>query len=148
MGLLCFGVATIFIISGARSENRSAYPSAQTHATPWEPTTSYAPNDFSGGSGTPIAPYGSDYPNVSVDSYPSLSDSGDSFSDSLRESDAERSWWSEEWSRALGDNYPEPTHVDPDGNPGWVDHSGAFHDYNSGMSDYESSTLSGAGTGE
>jgi hypothetical protein len=76
------------------------------------------------------------YPNWGSDSsaFPNYDTGSSDFLDSLRQSDAERSWWSEEWSRALGDNYPEPTHVDPDGNPGWVDSSGAFHDYNSGMS--------------
>lgn len=72
----------------------------------------------------------------------------DSLAESIREHSNENSWWAEEWSRALGDNYPEPSHADPDGNPGWIDHSGAFHDYNSGMSDYESATLGGAYSGE
>ncbi|MFN3679114.1 MAG: hypothetical protein ACK4WO_05490 [Thermosynechococcus sp.] len=72
----------------------------------------------------------------------------DGLAESIREHSNENSWWAEEWSRALGDNYPEPSHVDPEGNPGWIDHSGAFHDYNSGMSDYESSTLGGGYSGE
>ena len=60
----------------------------------------------------------------------------DGLAKSIRKHSNENSWWAEEWSRALGDNYSE-------GNPGWIDHSGAFHDYNSGMSDYKSSTLGG-----
>jgi hypothetical protein len=156
MCILCGGALTLLGLLGALSSERS-----QAQMTP--------PSSFGGApAGGNFAPYGGaptgsgfmpyDYSAPSM-GYPDLGsglgsdssalpnyDTGSSdFLDSLRQSDAERSWWSEEWSRALGDNYPEPTHVDPDGNPGWVDSSGAFHDYNSGMSDYEASTLGGGG---
>jgi len=151
MCILCGGALTLLGLLGALSSERS-----QAQMTP--------PSSFGGapaggnfapyggaGAGDGYAPYGysapsTGYPNWGSDSsaFPNYDTGGSDFLDSLRQSDAERSWWSEEWSRALGDNYPEPTHVDPDGNPGWVDSSGAFHDYNSGMSDYEASTLSGS----
>jgi len=151
MCILCGGALTLLGLLGALSSERS-----QAQMTP--------PSSFGGapaggnfapyggaGAGDGYAPYGYSapsmgYPNWGSDSsaFPNYDTGGSDFLDSLRQSDAERSWWSEEWSRALGDNYPEPTHVDPDGNPGWVDSSGAFHDYNSGMSDYEASTLSGS----
>jgi len=151
MCILCGGALTLLGVLGALSSERS-----QAQMTP--------PSSFGGApAGGNFAPYGGasagggfmpydysapsmGYPNWGSDSsaFPNYDTGGSDFLDSLRQSDAERSWWSEEWSRALGDNYPEPTHVDPDGNPGWVDSSGAFHDYNSGMSDYEASTLSGS----
>jgi len=152
MCILCGGALTLLGLLGALSSERS-----QAQMTP--------PSSFGGapaggnfapyggaGAGDGYAPYGysapsTGYPNWGSDSsaFPNYDTGGSDFLDSLRQSDAERSWWSEEWSRALGNNYPEPTHVDPDGNPGWVDSSGAFHDYNSGMSDYEASTLGGGG---
>jgi hypothetical protein len=151
MCILCGGALTLLGLLGALS---SEQPHAQTASQP----------HFGGApAGGNFAPYGGasagggfmpydysapsmGYPNWGSDSsaFPNYDTGGSDFLDSLRQSDAERSWWSEEWSRALGDNYPEPTHVDPDGNPGWVDSSGAFHDYNSGMSDFEASTLSGS----
>jgi hypothetical protein len=151
MCVLCGGALTLLGVLSALSSERS-----QAQMTP--------PSSFGGApAGGNFTPYGGasagdgfmpydysapsmGYPNWGSDSsaFPNYDTGGSDFLDSLRQSDAERSWWSEEWSRALGDNYPEPTHVDPDGNPGWVDSSGAFHDYNSGMSDYEASTLSGS----
>jgi hypothetical protein len=151
MCILCGGALTLLGLLGALSSERS-----QAQMTP--------PSSFGGApAGGNFAPYGGasagggfmpydysapsiGYPDSGSDfsAFPHADTGGSDFLDSLRQSDAERSWWSEEWSRALGDNYPEPTHVDPDGNPGWVDSSGAFHDYNSGMSDYEASTLSGS----
>ena len=151
MCVLCGGALTLLGLLGALSSERS-----QAQMTP--------PSSFGGApAGGNFAPYGGaptgsgfmpydygapsmGYPYSGSDfsTFPHADTGGSDFLDSLRQSDAERSWWSEEWSRALGDNYPEPTHVDPDGNPGWVDSSGAFHDYNSGMSDYEASTLSGS----
>jgi hypothetical protein len=152
MCVLCGGALTLLGVLSALSSERS-----QAQMTP--------PSSFGGApAGGNFTPYGGasagdgfmpydysapsmGYPNWGSDSsaFPNYDTGGSDFLDSLRQSDAERSWWSEEWSRALGDNYPEPTHVDPDGNPGWVDSSGAFHDYNSGMSDYEASTLGGGG---
>jgi hypothetical protein len=146
MCVLCGGALTLLGVLSALSSERS-----QAQMTP--------PSSFGGApAGGNFTPYGGasagdgfmpydysapsmGYPNWGSDSsaFPNYDTGGSDFLDSLRQSDAERSWWSEEWSRALGDNYPEPTHVDPDGNPGWVDSSGAFHDYNSGMSDYEAS---------
>lgn len=145
--VICGGALLMLGVIGAMAGNTVSSPyavSAPTQGT-----------DLSGGAFAPPAsggavPYGYSSPGVGSDpmfdsggssSMPDLSTGDSDFLDSLRQSDAERSWWSEEWSRALGDNYPEPTHVDPEGNPGWTDSSGAFHDYNSGMSDYEASTL-------
>jgi len=152
MCILCSGALTLLGLLGALSSERS-----QAQMTPPSSFGSapaggnFAPYGGAG-AGDGYAPYGYSapsmgYPNWGSDSsaFPNYDTGGSDFLDSLRQSDAERSWWSEEWSRALGDNYPEPTHVDPDGNPGWVDSSGAFHDYNSGMSDYEASTLGGGG---
>jgi hypothetical protein len=39
------------------------------------------------------------------------------------------SWSAEEWSRALGDNPPEPTHQDDAGNLYWEGPSGILHDW-------------------
>jgi hypothetical protein len=64
-------------------------------------------------------------------------DSGSFWNDYIQQGNEENSWWAEEWSNALGDNYPAPDSYDPEGNPGYTDHNGYFHDYNSGMSDYE-----------
>jgi hypothetical protein len=156
MCILCGGALTLLGLLGALSSERSQAQMTPPSSFGGAPAGgNFAPyGGASGGGG--FMPYGYSAPNTG---YPDLGsglgsdssalpnyDTGSSdFLDSLRQSDAERSWWSEEWSRALGDNYPEPTHVDPDGNPGWVDSSGAFHDYNSGMSDYEASTLGGGG---
>ena len=155
MCVLCGGALTLLgVLSALSSEQPHAQTASQPHFGGAPAGGNFAPYGGAG-AGDGYAPYGYSAPSTG---YPDLgsglgSDSsalpnydtgGSDFLDSLRQSDAERSWWSEEWSRALGDNYPEPTHVDPDGNPGWVDSSGAFHDYNSGMSDYEASTLSGS----
>lgn len=148
MCVLCGG-ALLMVGLLASSAERNTHPAAVSSGMGNAmPDTFSMPQAFGGSgvgmpdSGVPATGY--PYGGADLGTAPNLSDSDSSFSDYLRESDAERSWWSEEWSRALGDNYPEPTHTDPDGNPGWVDHSGAFHDYNSGMSDYEASTLSGS----
>jgi hypothetical protein len=151
MCILCGGALTLLGLLGALSSERS-----QAQMTPPSSFGSapaggnFAPYGGAG-AGDGYAPYGYSAPSIGYpysgsdfSTFPHADTGGSDFLDSLRQSDAERSWWSEEWSRALGDNYPEPTHVDPDGNPGWIDHSGAFHDYNSGMSDYEASTLSGS----
>jgi hypothetical protein len=151
MCILCGGALTLLGLLGALSSERS-----QAQMTPPSSFGSapaggnFAPYGGAG-AGDGYAPYGYSAPSMGYpysgsdfSAFPNYDTGGSDFLDSLRQSDAERSWWSEEWSRALGDNYPEPTHVDPDGNPGWIDHSGAFHDYNSGMSDYEASTLSGS----
>ncbi|CUU38339.1 hypothetical protein GXSOP10_1381 [Armatimonadetes bacterium GXS] len=148
MCMLCGGALVMLGIIGAMANNSEPNPYTVSAPAPEGgiPGGAFAP-PASGGA----TPYGYSSPGFGADfmpdsggssSLPDLSTGSDDFMDSLRQSDAERSWWSEEWSRALGDNYPEPTHVDPEGNPGWVDSSGAFHDYNSGMSDYEASTLS------
>lgn len=151
MCILCGGALTLLGLLGALS---SEQPHAQTASQPHfggAPTGGNFAHYGGASAGGGFMPYdysapSMGYPNWGSDSsaFPNYDTGGSDFLDSLRQSDAERSWWSEEWSRALGDNYPEPTHVDPDGNPGWVDSSGAFHDYNSGMSDYEASTLSGS----
>jgi hypothetical protein len=151
MCILCGGALTLLGLLGAlSSEQPHAQTASQPHFGGAPAGGNFAPYGGAG-AGDGYAPYGYSapsmgYPNWGSDSsaFPNYDTGGSDFLDSLRQSDAERSWWSEEWSRALGDNYPEPTHVDPDGNPGWVDSSGAFHDYNSGMSDYEASTLSGS----
>lgn len=155
MCILCGGALTLLGLLGAlSSEQPHARTAPQPHFGGAPAGSNFAPYGGAG-AGDGYTPYGYSAPSTG---YPDLGsglgsdssalpnyDTGSSdFLDSLRQSDAERSWWSEEWSRALGDNYPDPTHVDPDGNPGWIDHSGAFHDYNSGMSDYEASTLSGS----
>lgn len=150
MCVICGGVLTLIGVIGALSEDEPMRTPAGAYYAPYGQAAPHAPrgfpsSEFQGGAGVPTMPYGGYYSSPDMGSYPSLSDGDGGLSDSIRQQAAERSWWSEEWSRALGDNYPEPTHVDPDGNPGWIDHSGAFHDYNSGMSDYESSTLSGSG---
>jgi hypothetical protein len=152
MCVLCGGALTLLGVLSALSSERS-----QAQMTP-QPSFGGAPagGNFAPYGGAPTGsgfmPYdygapsmGYPYSGSDFSAFPHSDTGGSDFLDSLRQSDAERSWWSEEWSRALGDNYPEPTHVDPDGNPGWVDSSGAFHDYNSGMSDYEASTLGGGG---
>ena len=140
MCILCGGALTMLGLLGALSSERSqAQMAPQPSFGGASAGGGFMPYDYSAPSiGYPYS--GSDF-----SAFPHADTGGSDFLDSLRQSDAERSWWSEEWSRALGDNYPEPTHVDPDGNPGWVDSSGAFHDYNSGMSDYEASTLGGGG---
>lgn len=151
MCVLCGGVLTMLGFIGMLSSGQSAHPTAwQTTPTasdsPFSLPQGSAGSGFNGGSGayTPMPNY-----NFGSGAGDGLDwGSSDGLSDSIRQHSAENSWWAEEWSRALGDNYPEPTHVDPDGNPGWIDHSGAFHDYNSGMSDYESSTLSSDYGGE
>ena len=152
MCVLCGGALTLLgVLSALSSEQPHAQTASQPHFGGAPAGGNLAP--YGGASaGDGFMPYGygapsMGYPNWGSDSsaFPNYDTGGSDFLDSLRQSDAERSWWSEEWSRALGDNYPEPTHVDPDGNPGWVDSSGAFHDYNSGMSDYEASTLGGGG---
>lgn len=148
MCVLCGG-ALLMMGLLANTAERNAHPAAVSSGMGGAMPDTYSMPQLSGGNGIGMPDSGmpaSGYPYGGADlgAAPNLSDSDSSFSDYLRESDAERSWWSEEWSRALGDNYPEPTHVDPDGNSGWIDHSGAFHDYNSGMSDYEASTLSGS----
>ena len=152
MCILCGGALTMLGVLGALSSERS-----QAQMTP--PSSfggasaggNFTPYGYGASTGDGFMPYGYGAPSIGYpysgsdfSAFPHADTGGSDFLDSLRQSDAERSWWSEEWSRALGDNYPEPTHVDPDGNPGWVDSSGAFHDYNSGMSDYEASTLSGS----
>jgi hypothetical protein len=156
MCVLCGGALTLLGLLGAlSSEQPHARTAPQPHFGGAPAGGNFVPYGGAGADGG-YTPYGYSAPSTG---YPDLGsglgsdssalpnyDTGSSdFLDSLRQSDAERSWWSEEWSRALGDNYPEPTHVDPDGNPGWVDSSGAFHDYNSGMSDFEASTLGGGG---
>jgi hypothetical protein len=151
MCVLCVGALTLLGLLGALS---SEQPQARTVPQPYFGGTTAGDNfaPYGGaGAGDGYAPYGysapsTGYPDLGSDTsaLPNYDTGSSDFMDSLRQSDAERSWWSEEWSRALGDNYPDPTHVDPDGNLGWIDHSGAFHDYNSGMSDYEASTLSGS----
>jgi len=153
MCILCGGALTMLGVLGALSSERS-----QAQMTP--PSSfggasaggNFTPYGYGASTGDGFMPYGYGAPSIGYpysgsdfSAFPHADTGGSDFLDSLRQSDAERSWWSEEWSRALGDNYPEPTHVDPDGNPGWVDSSGAFHDYNSGMSDYEASTLGGGG---
>lgn len=149
MCVLCGGALAVLGILGAlSSENSSARASMGAYTAQGEPNALAMPDmlgsESSGGAGFPTLPDSGAASEPAMGGYPSLGDRESSLSDSIRDQAAERSWWSEEWSRALGDNYPEPTHVDPDGNPGWIDHNGAFHDYNSGMSDYESSTLSGS----
>ncbi len=150
MCVICGGVLALIGVSGALSEDEPMHAPAGAYDAPYGQTVPHAPSGFPSsafqeGAGVPTMPYGGYHSSPDMGGYPSLSDGDSGLSESIRQQAAERSWWSEEWSRALGDNYPEPTHVDPDGNPGWIDHSGAFHDYNSGMSDYESSTLSGSG---
>lgn len=161
MCVLCGGTLTLLGVLGAISEEQSAV----RFASPAPQATPHPQGSFGyGAEGNPLldggnysAPWLGGYPSLGSDGsspfgstpselggYFGSDGGGDSLSDSIREQAAERSWWSEEWSRALGENYPEPTHVDPDGNPGWIDHSGAFHDYSTGMSEYESSTLSGS----
>jgi len=155
MCILCGGTLTLLGLLGAlSSEQPQARTAPQPHFGGAPAGGNFAP-DGRAGAGGGYAPYGYGAPSIG---YPDLGssfgsdssalpnyDTGSSdFLDSLRQWDAERSWWTEEWTRALSDNYPAPTHVDPDGNPGWIDSSGAFHDYNSGMSDYEASTLSGS----
>ncbi|HIK26367.1 MAG: hypothetical protein P3X23_006085 [Thermosynechococcus sp. Uc] len=148
LGICVLGGLALVIVSGLSGEPAVA-------PTNWQANPSSAEVPFSSsipaGSGmemgsdayTPMPNYdfggsGSDF---------SLGNT-DGLAASIREHSNENSWWAEEWSRALGDNYPEPSHIDPDGNPGWIDHSGAFHDYNSGMSEYESTTLGGSYSGE
>jgi hypothetical protein len=151
MCILCGGALTLLGLLGAlSSEQPHAQTASQPHFGGAPAGGNFAPYGGAG-AGDGYAPYGYSAPSIGYpysgsdfSTFPHADTGGSDFLDSLRQSDAERSWWSEEWSRALGDNYPEPTHVDPDGNPGWIDHSGAFHDYNSGMSDYEASTLSGS----
>jgi hypothetical protein len=152
MCILCGGALTMLGVLGALSSERSQAQMTLPSSFGGAPAGgSFAPygGASAGGGFTPYdysAPsIGYPYSGSDFSTFPHADTGGSDFLDSLRQSDAERSWWSEEWSRALGDNYPEPTHVDPDGNPGWVDSSGAFHDYNSGMSDYEASTLGGGG---
>jgi hypothetical protein len=153
MCILCGGALTMLGLLGALSSERSqAQMAPQPSFGGASAGGNFTPYGYGASTGDGFMPYGygapsMGYPNWGSDSsaFPNYDTGGSDFLDSLRQSDAERSWWSEEWSRALGDNYPEPTHVDPDGNPGWVDSSGAFHDYNSGMSDFEASTLGGGG---
>jgi len=152
MCVLCGGALTLLGLLGAlSSEQPHAQTASQPHFGGAPAGGNFAPYGGAG-AGDGYAPYGYGAPSMGYpysgsdfSALPNYDTGSSDFLDSLRQSDAERSWWSEEWSRALGDNYPEPTHVDPDGNPGWVDSSGAFHDYNSGMSDYEASTLGGGG---
>jgi hypothetical protein len=156
MCVLCGGALTLLGLLGAlSSEQPHARTAPQPHFGGAPAGGNFVPYGGAGADGG-YTPYGysapsTGYPDLGSglgsdsSAFPNYDTGGSDFLDSLRQSDAERSWWSEEWSRALGDNYPEPTHVDPDGNPGWVDSSGAFHDYNSGMSDFEASTLGGGG---
>lgn len=146
MCVFCGGVLLMMGLL-ANSAERNTHPAAVSSGMGNAMPDTFSMPQASGGNGIGMPDSGvpaTGYPYGGVDfgATPSLGDHDSSFSDYLRENNAERSWWSEEWSRALGDNYPEPTHTDPDGNPGWIDHNGAFHDYNSGMSDYEASTLS------
>ncbi len=151
MCVLCGGVLAMLGVIGALSSGRPTHPTAWQTAPAAPDSPFYSPYGSAGdgfdmgrGAYTPMPNY--DFGSGAGDGLGW--GSSDGLSDSIRQHSAENSWWAEEWSRALGDNYPEPTHVDPDGNPGWIDHSGAFHDYNSGMSDYESSTLGGGYGGE
>lgn len=150
LGICVLGGLAVVVVGGLSGEPAADLTKWQT-APPNAEVPFYSPND-SADSGMDM---GTD-PYTPMPSYDfggsTSSDFGlgntDGLAESIREHSNENSWWAEEWSRALGDNYPEPSHVDPEGNPGWIDHSGAFHDYNSGMSDYESSTLGGGYSGE
>ncbi len=150
MGICILGSLALVVVSGLSGEPAVNSTNWQT-APPNAEVPFYFPN-ISADSGMEM---GSDaytpMPNYDVGGSASSNFSlgnTDGLAESIREHSNENSWWAEEWSRALGDNYPEPSHIDPDGNPGWIDHSGAFHDYNSGMSDYESTTLGGGYSGE